>query len=215
MIEAEDGVTVKGKLKSVVPEVRMAVRWPVSATKAMLIFRLTLVGEFTVTEFTVMLLPNVALIAVDWKFVFTPVMLTMRLFAPCCPELGVTLDKEGVPAATVKALARVAISEPVVTVTAWKPTTADGAMARSTRALAELVTFTLPTLTPPPNANWVAPDWKCVLKPVIWTPVMFVPWVPVFGNTETNTAGPDVTSNPCAPETANSPPVTRVTVRQP
>ena len=87
-----DEVTVKGKLKFVVPEVRVPLRGPVAATNAILIFRVTLVVVFTVVEFTVMLLPNVALIALAWKFVFTPVMVTLRLLAPCCPEVGVTLE---------------------------------------------------------------------------------------------------------------------------
>ena len=79
-------------MKFVVPEVRMAEIWPAFASREMLIFRLRLVVEFTVTEFTVTLLSKVALTAPVWKFVLTPVMLTVRLLVPCCPELGVTLD---------------------------------------------------------------------------------------------------------------------------
>ena len=52
------------------------------------------------------------------KWVKLPEIVTERLEAPCWPELGLTCVMTGVPAETVKALARETVSAPVTT---WIP----------------------------------------------------------------------------------------------
>ena len=87
--------TVKAKGKSVVPTVKMPVRSPSAASAPMVMFAVAVVAEFTVKEFTVILLPKATVVAfapLAAKLVFTPVKTTLSV-CPCCPEFGATEER--------------------------------------------------------------------------------------------------------------------------
>ena len=106
-----------------VPVVMVTVCGPVAAVGEMLMLAMAWVASVTVSVLTVIPLPKLAVVAgaVEEKWVKAPVMATFRFACPCGPELGEALKTTAVPACTVKPLARVATSPPVVSVTAFVP----------------------------------------------------------------------------------------------
>ena len=186
-------------------------RGPVVASSPTLAVIVRLVAVL-VTTLVLILLPKSA-VTPGAKAVFTPVT-AMLTTAPCAPDVGVTAERKGVALETVNAPLSVTTSPPVLTTTLCAPTVAAGPTARSASRLVGPPTTTLPTLMPAPNDTVVAFCRKFVFVPVIFT-CRLVACGALFGITCVSAAALAVTLNPCEPETANSPPVTTVTMRQP
>ncbi len=91
-----------------------------------------------------------------------PVKATGRLLAPCAPVVGLTSVSTGVPLVTVKPLAKVAISVPVVTVTVFTPAVAVALIETTAVAVVAEVTVSELTVMPLPNAATDVPCTQCV-----------------------------------------------------
>ena len=146
----------------------VTVRGPAGKLVAMLMTAVKLVGEFTVTEFTVMP-PKLTDVLPCTKCVNWPVMATDRFCWPTAPVLGLIWVRTGVPGLTVKPPVRLAVSAPVVSVTLRTPVVAAGSIFTTAVALAGEFTVRDATVIPAPKLAVVVPWTKCVKAPVMAT----------------------------------------------
>lgn len=143
--------------RAVSPPVIIAIlRGPVAAGST-LTTAVALVGELTVSDRTVMPVPNAAAESPCAKCVEEPVIATETFCCPCARLVGEKLLTIAEPGFTVNPLIRVATSLPVVTVTFRTPTGAKGSML--TVALAPVAELTVKdeTMTPGPKSTVLAP----------------------------------------------------------
>ena len=194
------------------PVTMVTLRDPVNAMGSTVIAAVAVVRLVTVREFTVMPVPNEAVVVPCAKCVNCPAMATFS-DAPCCEAAGVRDVMAGVPAPTVKAFRATADSPTVERVTVRAPDMAFEAMTRATEAVVEPVTATLETVMPGPKSAEVMPLRKCVPMPVTAT-VNVCPWTPLAGKIDESAAGPELTVNAAA-EVATELPVARVMERVP
>jgi hypothetical protein len=149
-----------------VPVVTVTLRAPVDVRDEIVIFAVALVALATVTLFTVIPAPKLAVVVPCRKWVDCPVMFTDRV-APCCPEFGLRFVNTGVLVVPVTAneLVAVTTSPPVVTVTSRAPNAAAAEIVILAVALVGLATVKLFTVIPEPKFAVVVPCAKFVDAP--------------------------------------------------
>jgi hypothetical protein len=157
-------VTVKpfASVTTSVPVVTATLLAPAVAVALIDTTAVAVVADVTVSEFTVMPLPKVAVLVPCTQWVNWPVRATDRLLAPWAPVFGLTSVRTGVPLVTVKPFARVTISVPVVTVTPLAPAVAVALIeTTAVAAVAELTVSEL-TVMPVPKVAVEVPCTQCV-----------------------------------------------------
>ena len=156
---------------------------PVVVPEAIVILAVSLVELTKVIEFSVMPAPNLA-VAPAWKR--EPRMSTERV-APLAPVFG-EVDVGAGAGVIVRHPVHVAEPAPVITVTFRAPM---GAVAVAFTLMVNLMLLTKAvetTVTPDPDTEVVAPDWKLV---PFTARVRVPPWPSAFGLTE-EMVGPPV-----------------------
>ena len=148
--------------------VNAIVRKPMLAPAPIEMFTVAVVALDTVTEFTVMSPPKLAVVTPCSKCVSVPVMATLSV-CPCSPDAGLRSVRIAMPGVTEKPLPAAATSVPVVIVTLRAPVNAVGSTVTLTVADVGLATVTLFTWTPAPKFAVVAPCTKLVSWPVTLT----------------------------------------------
>ena len=178
-------VTVKQPTQEPVPLsglTTFTVLTPVVVPEAMVILAVSLPELMNVVEFTVTPDPNLAM-APARKL--EPRMSTFRV-TPLAPLFG-DVDVGAGAGLMVRHPVHVAEPPPVVTVTSRAPT---GAVAAALTLIVSLVLLTKvveTTVTPVPDTDVVAPDWKLVPFTVS---VRVPPWPSLFGLTEEMVGAP-------------------------
>ena len=188
----------------------VTVRVPVAAAGSIEILTLSEVGLVTVMVPGVMPAPKLTVLEPCAKWVLVPVMTTESAW-PCCPLFGATLEIAARPAFTVNALAAVRTLEPVVVVTARKPSAASGSMLTLTVKELALVNVVELMVTPAPILTVVAAVQPEFTPRIVTFKVW--PWTPLFAFT-LEIAGLAATVKMPVP-TAVSVPLVTVTLRAP
>ena len=170
-------VTVKplGRLSTSVPVVTVTVLAPAVAVALIEITAVALVAELTVSEFSVMPVPKLAVVVPCTQCVNWPVRATERFDTPWAAALGLTVVSTGVPLVTVKPLARVTISVPVVIVTLPAPAVAVALIDTTAVAVVAEVTVSEFTVMPLPKVAVEVPCTQCVNRPVSATDRLLAP----------------------------------------
>ena len=144
------------------PVVTVTVLAPAVAVEPIEMVAVALVGELTVSEFTVMPLPKLASLVPCTQCVNWPISETEIFDWPCWPVFGLTCIRDEVPLVTVKPLVREMISLLVVTTTLLLPTVAVEPIEITAVALVAEFTVSEFTVMPLPKAAVVVPCTQCV-----------------------------------------------------